>query len=90
LRKLDVVEPGVAWEIVPVLDDIHQKALDTIQKRIGRAIVNDGTALSWTTKKSSQKSAELGVASIKGRNTVDKIISESQLAGEWSQMDWFG
>jgi len=90
MRSFDEVVPGVAWEIAPVSDWIHKEVLNTIRRDIGRLIVDDGTLLSWTSKKSTEESAELGVASIGCRKTVDKWISEAQLTGEWAALDWFG
>jgi hypothetical protein len=90
MRSFDEVVPGVAWEIAPVSDWIHKEVLNTIRRDIGRVIVNDGTALSWTLKNSTEESAELGVASISCRETVDKWISEAQIMVEWQALDWFG
>jgi hypothetical protein len=90
MRSFDEVVPGVAWEISPVSDWIQKEVLNTIRRDIGRVIVDDGTALSWALNKLTEESAELGVASISCRKTVDKWISEAQLAGEWAALDWFG
>ena len=92
LRAKDIINPGVAWEMVPTADYKIKEILNIISKKMKIKVIDAqeqfGAVESSVGGKA--KGLALNVMEITRRMAVDKAVSKEQIEMQWRSQDWFG
>ena len=88
----DIINPGVAWEMVPTADYKIKEILNIILKKMKIKVTDAQEQFGGIESSVGGKARGLvvNVMEITRRMAVDIAVSKEQMEMQWRSQDWFG